>query len=129
MKNILILIFAILGLIQFSCKKKTSGGLGGNANLKITVIHHAAVLDSCKVYIKFNSSEAVSISEYELSEWISKDSLGNSHVIFKGLKAGDYYLYGEGYDPSILNNVKGGIPYTIQEETDISVNLPVTEVH
>jgi hypothetical protein len=129
MKNISLFLLLSSVLILFSCKKKSSAGLGGNANLKVTAIHHAAVIDSCKVYIKFNSSEAVSLGEYELSEWVKKDSLGNSYVLFKGLKKGEYYIYGEGYDPSILNTVKGGIPYTIEEETDMSINLPVTEVH
>lgn len=129
MKYTLLLFLVTLSIFQLGCKKKSSAGLGGNANLKITAIHHAAVIDSCKVYIKFNSSEAVTLGEYEVSEWVKKDSLGNSYVIFKGLKKGDYYIYGEGYDPSILNTVKGGIPYTIEEETDLSINLPVTEVH
>lgn len=129
MKNISLFLLLSFALFIFSCKKKSSAGLGGNANLKVTAIHHAAVIDSCKVYIKFNSSEAVSLGEYELSEWVKKDSLGNSYVLFKGLKKGEYYIYGEGYDPSILNTVKGGIPYTIEEETDMSINLPVTEVH
>ena len=129
MKQTLFIFLLSIAILYTGCKKKTSAGLGGNANLKITAIHHAAVIDSCKVYIKFNSSEAVTIGEYELSEWIKKDDQGNSYIIFKGLKKGDYYIYGEGYDPSILNNVKGGLPYTINEETDISINLPVTEVH
>lgn len=129
MKNVLLIIAFGLSLHFVGCKKKSSAGLGGSANLKITTIHHAAVLDSCKVYIKFNSKEAVSIGEYDLSEWVKKDNQGNSYVTFSGLKKGDYYLYGEGYDPAILNTVKGGIPYTITEESNISVNLPVTEVH
>jgi hypothetical protein len=27
------------------------------------------------------------------------------------------------------NNVKGGIPYTIDNETDLSIIVPVTETH
>jgi hypothetical protein len=123
----IIICFVLLSLA--SCKKKPSAGLGGNANLKIVVIHHAVELDSCKVYIKFNSSEAVSVSEFDLSQSLQKDSAGKSYTIFKGLKKGDYYIYGEGWDPSIFNTVKGGIPFTISDEIDQTINLPVTEVH
>ncbi len=112
-----------------SCTKKPSAGLGGNANLNIKVYHHATPIDSCTIYIKFNSSEAVSLSEYDLTQKLVLDSNGNSYTIFSGLKKGDYYIYGEGWDPSISNNVKGGLPYTIKDETDLMISIPVTEVH
>lgn len=112
-----------------SCTKKPSAGLGGNANLKVKAFHHSSTIDSCTIYIKFNTSEAVSLSEYDLSQKIVKDSIGNSYTIFAGLKKGDYYIYGEGWDRSISNNVKGGLPYTIKEESDLEIIIPVTETH
>jgi hypothetical protein len=127
MKWQIILSSTILILLFGSCKKKPSAGLGGQANLKVFAYHHSLPIDSCKIYIKFNTSELVSIGEYDISQSIATDSNGDSYTIFSGLKKGDYYIYGEGWDPSIFNNVKGGIPYTVKEETTQNVSVPVTE--
>jgi hypothetical protein len=66
---------------------------------------------------------------YDITQKVEKNIAGESYTIFKGLKPGDYYIYGLGWDPSISNNVKGGIPYTIKDETDLSIIVPVTETH
>lgn len=129
MKTILYTFLYVFALTMISCKKKPSAGLGGNANLKITAFHHTAPIDSGIVYIKFNSSEAPADNTYDLNQPLTKDSNNNSYTIFKGLKKGDYYLYAEGWDPLIAAYVKGGLPYTIGEEGDISLTIPVTEVH
>jgi hypothetical protein len=81
------------------------------------------------ISIKFNSLDAPSDGVYDLTQKVSKDNAGDSYTIFKGLKAGDYYVYGIGWDPSISSNVKGGIPCTIDNETDLSIIVPVTETH
>ena len=114
---------------NFSCKKKPSAGLGGNAKLKIAAKHHGITIDSCTISIKFNSLDAPSNGMYDLTQKVSKGITGESFTIFEGLKPGDYYVYGLGWDPSISNNVKGGIPYTIKDETDLSIIVPVTETH
>jgi hypothetical protein len=123
-------LFAIIVLASnFSCKKKPSAGLGGNAKLKIAAKHHGITIDSCTISIKFNSLDAPSNGMYDLTQKVSKGIAGESFTIFEGLKPGDYYVYGLGWDPSISNNVKGGIPYTINDETDLSIIVPVTETH
>jgi hypothetical protein len=123
-------LFAIIVLASnFSCKKKPSAGLGGNAKLKIAAKHHGITIDSCTISIKFNSLDAPSNGMYDLTQKVSKGITGESFTIFEGLKPGDYYVYGLGWDPSISNNVKGGIPYTIKDETDLSIIVPVTETH
>ena len=123
-------LFAIIVLASnFSCKKKPSAGLGGNAKLKIAAKHHGITIDSCTISIKFNSLDAPSNGMYDLTQKVSKGVTGESFTIFEGLKPGDYYVYGLGWDPSISNNVKGGIPYTIKDETDLSIIVPVTETH
>lgn len=121
------LLFVLL--LNSACKKKPSAGLGGQATLKVRTVHHGSTIDSATVYIKFNSQEPAAMGSYDLSAKSASDGNGGFITTFSGLKAGDYYLYGEGWDPSILNNVKGGIPYTIEEETVQEVILPVTEVH
>lgn len=129
MKTTLFILMCTVFLSINGCKKKPSAGLGGNANLKVSARHHALNIDSCTVYIKFNSSEAPSDNVYDLNQQITMDTSGNSYTIFNGLKKGDYYIFAQGWDPSISENVKGGIPYTIKDETDISIIIPVTETH
>jgi hypothetical protein len=48
-------------------------------------------------------------------------------AVFAQLKKGNYYLYGTGFDTSVMQNVKGGIPYTIENETAQTIYLPITE--
>lgn len=125
-----IIFFTITCLLLFtiSCKRKTTGGIGGNATLKIFPKHHNLPIDSCTIYIKFNSSELPANGNYDMEEKVIK--VGNeSYATLSGLKKGYYYIYGYGWDPSISENVKGGIPYRIKEETEISITLPVTEAH
>ena len=127
---LLTLSMLVMMLVMSSaCKKKPSAGLGGQATLKVRTVHHGSTIDSATVYVKFNSQEPVALSAYDLSAKVESDGSGGFYASFSGLKAGDYYLYSEGWDPSILNNVKGGIPYTIEEEKVQEVILPVTEVH
>jgi hypothetical protein len=129
MKTNLSILLLLIVATSFSCKKKSKAGLGGNANLKVATQHHGLIIDSCTISIKFNSLDAPSDGMYDLTQKVSKGNAGDSFTIFKGLKAGDYYVYGIGWDPSISNNVKGGIPYTIDNETDLSIIVPVTETH
>jgi hypothetical protein len=112
-----------------ACGRKPSAGLGGNATLVIKPVHHGLPIDSCKVYVKFNSKEAVTIDQYDLSMRVAKNYLMIPVAVFENLKKGDYYIYGEGWDPSIFSYVKGGMPYTISEEKEIELLLPVTEQH
>jgi hypothetical protein len=50
---------------------------------------------------------------------------------FNGLKNGNYYLYGYGWDPKLSppQHVKGGVSYTIASETEQSTDIPVSENH
>jgi hypothetical protein len=133
MKNLL-LITVILAYIAFSiqsCKGKESvpepvAGKGGNTILKVTAKHHGKVIDSITVYIKYNTQDAATI--YDDSVIAIPDG-GIIKATFTNLKKGKYYLYGYGYDHSILSPVKGGIPYTVTEEKTIDLTLPVTETH
>ena len=129
MKFCLYLTSIFLLLSAFSCKKKSSAGFGGNATLNVTGQHHGVTIDSLTVYIKFNTSEAPADATYDAHFTVTHFGPQNSYAIINNLKAGNYYLYAEGWDPSISNSVKGGIPYTIENETTYSVTVPVTEQH
>jgi len=119
----LLVLTSVLG-----CRKKKNAGLGGENELQITVKHHTVVLDSITVYVKFNEQDAPeSTSEYEISAEV-KEYDGKQMAIFTDLKDGEYYLYGEGWDPSLPANVKGGLPISICEESSpIEYDLQVTE--
>lgn len=129
MKFCLYLSCILLVFSAFSCKKKSSAGFGGNATLNVTGQHHGVTIDSLTVFIKFNTSEAPSDAVYDANFPVTHFGPQNSYAILKNLKAGDYYIYAEGWDPSISNTVKGGIPYTIDKETSYSIIVPVTEQH
>jgi hypothetical protein len=126
------LFFPAIATILFvaACKRdepvtpQPQAGKGGNATLKVIPKHHGNVVDSCTVYIKYNTQDAA--TNYDDSVKCIPDN-GISTATFSGLKTGNYYLYGKGWDEDISMEVIGGLPYTITEETTLSINLPVTE--
>lgn len=124
----MMLLFA-LGVSFLGCKKKSNAGFGGNANVKLVAKHHGLVIDSATFYVKFNATDAPMETEYDHTTKGITVTAGTTYGSIKGLKKGDYYFFARGWDPSISNEVKGGIPYTINEETEIELVLPVTEIH
>ena len=118
-------VVSCLGLLCLaSCKQKTSAGWGGNAVLRLEARHHGVLIDSCTFSIKFNASDLP--TEYDITQQSITDSSG-SYVVISGLKEGDYYLFASGWDPSISQTVKGGMPYTIRSESEQRVAIAVTE--
>lgn len=128
MKTISLLLL-VLVIVSSGCNKKEKAGFGGNANLKLMAKHHGLLIDSCTFYIKFNATDAPADGVYDVTQNGIKYSAGNSYATISGLKKGDYYIYGIGWDPSIASQVSGGIPYTITDETAQDVIVAVTEVH
>ncbi len=122
MRNIHCWAFALLISTPFlACNK---GADEGNATLRITPRHHSRVIDSCMVYIKYGSKD-VAVS-YDDSVKVVLDA-GEQVAIFSKLRAGDYYLFGKGWDPVIKDTVIGGLPFEIAEEKVYAISLPVTE--
>jgi len=128
MKKLLFIIIPIL-LIAAACHKDkalSTDGKGGAATLRITPRHHGKQIDSLTVYIKYNAQDAPADSLYDDSaRCVMVDTI--PVATFTQLKAGSYYIYGHGYDPSILEDVRGGVPYTISSQDTLAFNLPVTE--
>lgn len=126
------LLLAVSALSIYACRDKTSAspepiaGKGGNATLNIVAKHHSKNIDSITVYIKYNTQDAAAVYDDSVKV-VVKDS--QPTAIFTNLKAGKYYLLGLGWDTTISSTVKGGIPYTITEEKQINITLPVTETH
>jgi hypothetical protein len=130
MRNIGKLLLIVLIVVSiFSCKKKPSAGLGGNASLKLVAKHHGLVIDSCTFYIAFNKQDAPSEGGYDLTQVATTESIGNSFALIENLKKGDYYILCRGWDPSISEEVKGGVPYKITDEILQTITVSVTEDH
>lgn len=129
------LFTGLIGLILLaitSCERKkpeepkSIGGKGGNVTIKATAQHHDRNIDSCTIYIKYNST--TSATSYDDSAvCVQVDS--KPVATFKGLKKGDYYLSGKGWDGKIGEPVKGGASFTAAEEKEYDVFVPVTEDH
>ena len=101
-------------------------GKGGSAVLKVTPKHHASNIDSCLVYIKYNTLDAA--ANYDDSTWAVLEN-GVPVATFSGLKNGNYYLFGRGWDPAIMQSVRGGIPQPVSEQKTYNLVLPVSEEH
>lgn len=129
MKWLNFMLIAMLLIFVFGCTKKKSAGWGGNTTLVIKAQHHGATIDSGTIYIKFNATDAPSDNTYDAQQVLQLKDNGSILATFSGLKTGDYYIYGYCYDKGIANNVKGGIPYTIQQDGTIELIVPVTETH
>lgn len=118
-------------IVTTGCKRKEKetaegpAGKGGNANIKVISKHHGKDINNTMVFIKYNTSDAA--SQYDDSVVAVHDLAGKPIATFDGLKQGNYYLYGRGWDTTILATVVGGLPLTISEDKTYEISLPVTE--
>ncbi|MFL5762299.1 MAG: hypothetical protein ACJ77K_00045 [Bacteroidia bacterium] len=109
-------------LIISSCHKE---GEGGKSSVSGTVKHHTKIIPNTVVYIKYGAKEfpGTDVSVYDAS--VTSDS--NAHYEFKDLYKGDYYLYGVGYDNTIMEQVTGGISVELKRNKHSDIDVPVTE--
>lgn len=122
------LIFVLTAIVAASCERdKTEvAGKGGSTTLNVTPKHHDSLIHDCMVYIKYNVQDAP--SSYDDSAKCVDNSNGIPVATFTNLKKGNYYLFGDGFDPRIAQDVKGGAPYVItQDGATLNYNLAVTE--
>ncbi|CAN5618548.1 hypothetical protein BH11BAC1_BH11BAC1_20150 [soil metagenome] len=129
----ILLIFYLLTAL--SCRKteeKCIGNTGGNLILKVFLRHEIHDVVNLKnyrdtVYIKYNVKEfpGSDLSKYDqtiIGEW------PGDYVSVTGLKCGNYFVYGTGYESAHGYRVKGGIPFsTEQKNGEISLIIPVSE--
>ena len=125
----------IIAVSCSSCKNDDQttcvGGSGGNLTIVAKIAHHGMVIpnDSLQpdtVWVKYNTQEwSNAPSGYNLRVI---GEAGEDHVHLPNLKCGKYYLYGSGFDTSIQQVVKGGIPIsTDQSSGELLTTIPVTE--
>jgi len=123
-KYILLLIFT--GVFIFtSCKKN---GTGGKADISATVIHHDHAIPFATVHIKYGAKDFPGTNTSNYDNHIQTDASG--HADIKDLRYGDYYLYGTGYDSTIMETVSGGDHLNIkwsQRKKTIAFTVPVSE--
>lgn len=112
-----------LFLLAYSCKKGDD-----TATLHVTPKHHTRPIDSCKIYIKYNATDSPANNAYDDSAKCVQVA-GVPVATFSGLKKGNYFLYGYGWDPQLTppRHVKGGYAYPIQEGGEQSIDLAVSE--
>ncbi len=132
MKNLVIVILVVAAFAT-GCTHdpfQPIAGKGGNATLVVYPAHHgkASELDSMKVYVKYNTQDAPSNGVYD-------DSMACTFInaqylcTFTGLKNGNYYIYGKGYDYEYATGVQGGLPHKITAQQSQNFYLPVSEKH
>jgi hypothetical protein len=106
-------------------------GKGGNASIIAIPKHHFKYIDSCTVYIKYNTldkpSQNFNPSQYDDAVKCVKINDSAWASTFSGLKKGNYYIYGIGRDNSLDTTVVGGKPVTITAESVYNITLYVTE--
>lgn len=104
-------------------------GKGGNAIINVYPQHHgvASNMDSCVIYVKYNTLDAPADGIYDDSVICPPPMNSLELGTFSGLKNGNYYFFCRGYDYSISQRVKGGLPYTVTVQGAQNFNLPVSE--
>lgn len=119
-----IFIVATFIFLLYSCAE--NAGTGGNNTIIATAKHHGVIIPEATIYIKYNAKEfpGENLSLYDDYKTTGKEG----KVKFEGLKRGDYYFYGIGYDSTIKQTVVGGIPVQIlQKAGEKLIDVPVTE--
>lgn len=110
---------------MISCKK---GDTGGNATITAYVYHHDKPINLPTIYVKFDAKDLPKdpTTNYDLK----LEGVHENHLHIKNLRYGNYYLYGVGFDSSIMLPVTGGVAVNIKwkdRRKEIDVNVPVTE--
>lgn len=130
-------IIASAAVLWFSCTQEKEeiciAGNGGAVRLVLFPEHHGEPVTSNfnhpdTAFIKFNAQDfpGDDPSKYDL---VITGAVGSDSVVVENLKCGNYYLYMAGFDTSIAERVRGGIPYVISEDASGTrkVIVPVTE--
>lgn len=104
------------------------GGKGGDAAIKVIPNHAGIDIDSCMIYIKYNSSVIAADGMYDDSTWAVMEN-GRPVATFDSLKVGKYYLYGRGWDIIRSKKVRGGLFYNIEKDNNFTTHTFVVPVN
>ena len=125
MKTKISIIALIAVFIISACKKN---GTGGQVTVAAITKHHDRHIPFSTVYIKYDAKEfpGDDVSKYDAKQTTDKEG----HTHFEGLRYGNYYFYGVGYDSVAQATVKGGVALKIkwkERKEEIELNVPITE--
>ena len=140
LRNDLVILVFLSGIMYFvSCKKDSDipdhycvGGNEGKITLTLQPEHHGEPIGAGTTYpdsafIKYNTNEFPGDNP-ELYDLVVAGVPGTTEVVVNNLSCGSYFIYMTGFDVSIAERVKGGIPVTINyEDVSRDVKIPVTE--
>lgn len=125
----LLLIITLWLIPAGSCKKipqtePFTSGKGGNTTVSVVPVHHSDYVDTCTLYIKYNTRDAPADGIYDDSVvCVLIDTI--PVAVFPGLKKGDYYLFARGYHTLYVPPyVRGGMPYTVKSDDSVKIFLP-----
>jgi len=116
--------FWMLGIL-FAFVGCTEEGPGGTSRVDGTTAHHELPIPGTKVYIQYGSLLSPGTDPALYDDSTTSDQ--NASFSFSGLQKGDYYIYGVGFDSTIGEVVKAGIPVALKSGENSNVILPVTE--
>lgn len=115
-------LLAWASVMLFSCKKE---GTGGKSSVKGYAKHHSAPIPNCTIYIKYGATDFPGSNTGNYDASVKAD--GSGHYEISGLRKGNYYLYGVGYDAAIAAPVTGGVGIKLRYNEKLETNVPVTE--
>lgn len=118
------LFSAALVLLALGCNKKDeiihTAGKGGKATVRVKPVNQIRVIDSCIVYVTYNS-KTPSIADDSVVQRLNNNE---ALATFPQLRFGQYYFQVEAWDAVAMKKLQGGIAYEITPE-DSSVNLDI----
>lgn len=123
MRSILFSAFALVLFLAAGCVDE---GPGGAAKIVGEAKHHDEPIPGTTIYIKYGAQESPGTDPALYDDTVTANE--NAEFEFRNLNKGDYYLYGVGFDSTIGEQVRAGIPVTIARKNEsVSVVVPVTE--
>lgn len=115
------ILIAGFSVAIFSCSKNDDNnsttvsvaGKGGTTTLHVVPQHNGVNVDSCMVYLKYNTDVIpANLNQYDDSIKCSKLN-GVPVAAFTNLKKGQYLVFARGWDIVRSQTVSGSRPYTI----------------
>lgn len=126
MKNLFFPSLLVLAFAFFSCQK---AGLEGQNTLVLKPQHHGLPIKGAIAYLKFNESELPDTNASAFDH-VVRGEANEDHIHVENLNKGKYYVYCIGFDSSISQQVRGGVPVVINTKSgETDKEIPVTEGH
>jgi hypothetical protein len=114
-----------------SCRKDGTpvckAGQGGNATLLVFPQHHGHPIVGATAYVAYGTLVYPgALSSFNL---VVAGEPAEEHIHVDGMNCGDYFIYCVGYDSTISQTVRGGLPFSLSplQTGEVNVYVPVTE--